>query len=153
MMNNANLTLEAQKEFWAEAVACSAFVEDLMIKAGRISPALFNWTHTSVTKWVNHLIQFGRIAVVHKHKKQAKINEKGFPAMMVGYALNHGAGTYRLYNPKTKRIIMSRNIKWMDFQSRRLEDEFNLFEPGIKSVESDVYKTDNEDEENGKTDK
>ena len=76
------------------------------------------------------------------------MDEKGFPAMMVGYALNHGVGTYRLYNPKTKRIIMSRNIKWMDFQSRKLEDEFNLFEPGIKSVESDVYKTDSEDEEN-----
>ena len=53
--------------------------------------------------------------------------------MMVGYAQNHGAGTYRLYNRKTKRIIMSRDVKWMDFKSKTLETEFELFEPGLKS--------------------
>ena len=133
MMSNANLTIDAQKEFWAEAVACSAFIEDLMIKAGRTAPALFLWTNTTVTKWLQHLIQFGRIGVVNKHGKQAKMTNKGFPAMMVGYAQNHGAGTYRLYNPKTKRIIMSRDVKWMDFKSKTLETEFELFEPGLKS--------------------
>ena len=147
MMNHANLTLESQKEFWAEAVACSAFIEDLMIKAGRTSPALYNWTNTTVTKWVKNLVQFGRIGVVKKKGKQAKMVDKGYPAMMVGYALNHGAGTYRLYNPKTKRIIMSRDVKWMDFKSKRIESEFQLFEPGIKSVSSDENESEGESED------
>ena len=64
------------------------------------------------------------------------MKDKGFSAMMVGYALNHGAGTYRLYNPKTKRIIMSRNVTWLDFKSKQLEEEFDLLEPGIRSLET-----------------
>ena len=50
MMNNTNLTLESQKEFLAEANACSAFIEDLMIKAGRIVPVLYTWTNSLITK-------------------------------------------------------------------------------------------------------
>ena len=73
--------------------------------------------------------------MVKKKGKQAKMTDKGFPAMMVGYALHHGVGTYRLYNPKTKRIIMSRDVQWMDFKSKRIETEFEIFEPGLESVE------------------
>ena len=139
MMINANLTGEAQKDFWAEAVACSAFIEDLVIKAGRDTPALASWTATSVSKWVKHLVQFGRLAVVNKREKvSAKMKEKGFPAMMVGYALNHGAGTYRLFNPKTNRIIVSRDVKWMDFKSKQLGAEFDIFEPGIEDKPATV---------------
>ena len=64
------------------------------------------------------------------------MKEKGYAAMMVGYALNHGPGTYRLYNPKTKRIIMSRDVQWMDFNPKKLEDDFELFKPGIESIKS-----------------
>ena len=47
MLINANLTGSAQKDFWAEAVACSAFIEDLIIKAGSTIPALSAWTNES----------------------------------------------------------------------------------------------------------
>ena len=53
MMSHANLTLQAQRDFWAEAVACSAFTEDLVIKAGRTIPALHAWTGENGTKWEN----------------------------------------------------------------------------------------------------
>ena len=76
------------------------------------------------------------------------MDERGFAAMMVGYATNHGAGTYRLFNPKTNRIIMSRDVSWMDFKSKQIEDEFKIFEPGIKSeVSSDIIQ-DYENDEN-----
>ena len=61
------------------------------------------------------------------------MKDKWFPAMTVGYALNHGAGTYRLYNPRTKRIIMSRDVTWMDFKSKQIESEFEPFEPSLTS--------------------
>ena len=38
------------------------------------------------------------------------MKEKGYAAMMVGYALNHGPGTYRLYNPKQQRLTPSQSI-------------------------------------------
>ena len=30
---------------------------------------------------------------------------------MVGYAYNHIRYTYKLYNPETKRVIMTRDVK------------------------------------------
>ena len=136
MMNQANLTLDAQKQFWAEAVSTSAFIEDLVIKAGRTSPALQNRTNKPVLKWMKNMVQFGRIGVVHKHGIKGKMKDKGYSAMMVDYAPNNGTGTFRLYNPKTKRIVTSRDVQWMEFKSKQLEAEFELFEPGLKS-ESD----------------
>ena len=136
-MVNAKLTIQSQNEFWAESVACANILEDLLIKIGRDKPALANWTNNNVNKWMKHLVQFGRIGVVNKKKKMSgKMNEKGFAAMMVGYAPNHGPGTYKLYNPKTNRIIYSRDVQWMDFKGKTLESEFDLFEPGIDSVKS-----------------
>ena len=54
--------------------------------------------------------------------------------MVVGCALNHGPCTYRLYNPKRNRIIISRDVKWMDFTHKQLESEFDLFSPGVESI-------------------
>ena len=135
MMVHANLTLESQRKFWAEAVACSNWIEDLTIKAGRTEPALLSWTHVSIHKWLKALIQFGRLGIVHKSKKLSnKMKDKGYPAMMVGYAHNHGPGTYKMYNPKTNRIVMSRDIKWMDFKPKQIESSFDFFEPGVESI-------------------
>ena len=135
MMVNSNLTVESQGKFWAEAVACSNYLEDLVIKAGRAEPALSIWTGNNIAKWIKRLVEFGRIGVVNKQEKlKGKMKEKGFPAMMVGYAMNHGPGTYRLFNPKTNRIIFSRDVAWMDYKAKVLTDEFEVFEPGIESV-------------------
>ena len=136
-MVNARLSVESQNNFWAESVSCANFVEDLIIKGGRDQPALASWTNDSVNKWIKRMIQFGRLGVVNKRSKlKGKMNEKGFSTMMVGYAPNHGPGTYKLYNPKTNRIIYSRDIEWIDYEGKRIEDDFDIFEPGIESDES-----------------
>ena len=129
MMVQANLTKSAQNKFWAEAVACSNFLENLTIKKGRNIPALEAWTGKSVRKWMKHLIQFGRVGVANdKGKKiKGKMDKRGFTIMMVGYAMNHGAGTYRVFNPKTNRIIFSRDVTWDDFKPKSLNDALDVY--------------------------
>ena len=119
----ANMTVQSQTKFWAEAVATSCFHENLTIKADRKVPALEAWTDKSASKWMNKLVEFGRVGVMNKKMKiHGKMQERGEPVMMVGYALNHGSGTYRVYNPKTNRIVLSRNVVWGEFKSKKLED-------------------------------
>ena len=48
----ANLSMESQEKFWAEAVSTANYLEDLIIKAGRDEPALSLWTQEKVHKWV-----------------------------------------------------------------------------------------------------
>ena len=96
-MVNARLSVESQNNFWAESVSCASFGEDLIIKGGRDQTALAVWTNDSVNKWIKRMIQFGRLGVVNKKNKlKGKMKEKGFSTMMVGYAPNHGPGTYKL---------------------------------------------------------
>ena len=35
---------------------------------------------------------------------------------MVGYIENHIRDTYKLYNPDTKRVTMTRDVKWEDLK-------------------------------------
>jgi hypothetical protein len=116
MMVHARLTKEMQSKLWAEAVNCSVFLENLILKANKDKPALEKWTGKSIRSHFNKLVQFGRVGYVAKKATlKAKMNEKGYPAIMVGYAANSSSGTYRLYNPSTKRVIHSRDVKWNEF--------------------------------------
>ena len=57
--------------------------------------------------------------------------EKGYPALMVGYAINHRPGVYKVYNPKTNRIVLTCDVTWTDFKPQQLESAFNMFKPRI----------------------
>ena len=49
--------------------------------------------------------------------------------MMVGYALDHAGDCYRMYNPITKGIHQSRDIKWLNrmyFKSVRFHNTEDL---------------------------
>ena len=35
---------------------------------------------------------------------------------MVGYADNHRRDTYKLYNHGTKRVVITRDVKWVDWE-------------------------------------
>ena len=84
MQVNANLNQNSQKLFWGEAVACSNFHEDLVIKSGRKIPALTAWTGIDSSRWIKYMVQFGRLGVVNKKSKlKGKMKDKGFVAMMV----------------------------------------------------------------------
>ena len=112
-MVHARLTKEMQAKLWAEAVNCGCFLENLMVKKSGMPPALEAWSGEKTNRWFNRLVQFGRVGYVAKKSKvKAKMNERGYTAIMVGYAPNSGSGTYRMYNPKTKRVIHTRDVTW-----------------------------------------
>ena len=43
----------------------------------------------------------------------SKIEDRGTTCMLVGYALNHDSGVYRLWNEATDRVIVSRDVTWL----------------------------------------
>jgi len=44
---------------------------------------------------------------------KAKLNPRGKKCLFVGYAKMHAAGTYRLFNPATRKIILSRDVTFI----------------------------------------
>ena len=43
----------------------------------------------------------------------AKLANQGTPCIWVGYTENHPTGTHRIFNPKTKRIILTRDVTFL----------------------------------------
>ena len=73
-------------------------------------------------------LEFGRIGYVTKrYKIQNQITDNIFTAVMVGYADNNMRYTYKLYNPKTKRVIMTRDVKWMDWKNTDPAETLKIF--------------------------
>ena len=46
---------------------------------------------------------------------------------MVGYSKNHTRDTYKLYNPETKRFIMSSYIKWAECKNKDPAETMKMF--------------------------
>ena len=57
--------------------------------------------------------------MVDRTKIKAKLRDRGIKCFWLGYTKNRSSDTYRLYNPKTRKIILSRDVI---FLNREKED-------------------------------
>ena len=60
---------------------------------------------------------FGEMAVIAIHegkKMRSKLDDSGKTCMLVGYADDHSRDVYRFLNIDTKRIIISRDVRWLN---------------------------------------
>ena len=65
---------------------------------------------------------------------------------MIGYEDNHMRDTYKLYNPDTKRTIMTRDVKWADWKIIDPVETFKIFRKASKEyqvpyIEEDIIPT------------
>ena len=107
---------------------------------------------------------FGEMAVVAIHegkKMRSKLDNRGKTCMFVGYAEDHAGDVFRFLNIHTKRIIMSRDVSWLNIiwkhyrmksiYARKqvklfLDEEERPIEEG-KSVEEDSEEDEEEETE------
>ena len=67
--------------------------------------------------------------VTVKSTKPRKLQDKSEPMIMEGYAKEYPTGTYRFWNPKTKRIIVSDSVQWSEFKRWQVNQEMKgIFE-------------------------
>ncbi|KAL6202242.1 hypothetical protein ACLB2K_025951 [Fragaria x ananassa] len=104
MLKTANLA----KEFWGAAVktACYLINRTPCVPLGLETPESV-WTSRSAS--YSHLKVFGCKAFAHVLKeKRSKLDDKAVPCIFLGYG-NEEMG-YRLWNPITKKLFISRDV-------------------------------------------
>ena len=91
-------------------------------------------TKTRIEHWCGEIPKFakalrtwgeaGVVKVVTVRTKK-KLGERGATCMMVGYCLQHDTGVYRMWDPNTNRIHVTRDIIWLQrmFFTETLSDE------------------------------
>jgi hypothetical protein len=112
---------------WAASVDMANVLENITATTKSAMSAHEQYTGES-SKLYPYLVEFGRIGIVALRQKfKSKWKEKGIKMIMVGYAADCSADTYRMYNLKTKHIIRSRNVKWLDWEVLDPKRDMSIF--------------------------
>ena len=115
MHNGGKFTTFLQSCLWAEATNTAMLLENNLITLNRtLSP--FQQFFGKRKKYVVTYVQkFGEMCIItyKNNTHQAKLANHGTPSIWVGYAKNHSAATYQIFNPKTKKIILTRDVTFL----------------------------------------
>lgn len=127
MLFDANL----DKGFWAEAVATAAYIINR-------SPSKVLEEQTPEEKWsgkkpnLAHMKIFGSKAMVHVPKqKRLKWDKKSEEMIFMGYCDNTKG--YRLYNPRNKQIITSRDVIFIE--NANIDNEKSVSMPHLAKIQ------------------
>jgi len=136
MMLDAKLTDESQGKLWAEAVYTMTRVHNGTVTAAHGKKSHDEVFYGTKPQLYNHMVEWGRLGYVKlQGGKRAKLTEKSTKCMCLGYAENHSGDTYRVYNLSTKRVMLTRDVKWMEWH-------------GIGSVTDSVEEVQSGEEQN-----
>ena len=113
--------------FWAEAVVCSAYLlnrsptTSLKMKVPQEA-----WSGTKLN--VAHLRTFRCIAYAHiPSELRKKLDDRSKKCIFTGYSETSKA--YRLYNPISKKLILSRDVKflenqlWNEYENQQMDSQ------------------------------
>ncbi|WOG95118.1 hypothetical protein DCAR_0314420 [Daucus carota subsp. sativus] len=109
------------RTFWAEAVLCAVYLLNRCpTKSVRNKTPNEAWSGSKPS--VGHLRIFGCIAYAHvPEQKRKKLDDKGDKCIFTGYDKRSKA--YRLYNPLTKKLIISRDVEFDESDYWRWSEE------------------------------
>ena len=73
------------------------------------------------------------IAISDGKKMKSKLDTRGRTGIFVGYADDHAGNIYRFINIQTKKIILSRDIQWLnsfwkEYMKRRDDSKKLIYE-------------------------
>ena len=116
MLNAAKFPEWLHNGLWAHCSETATQLDNLMVtKEGEQCPTL--QFYGELPKWATSLCTFGEIGIVanQRNKKiHGKLTDHGFPCIFVGYPEDHASDVYKMLNLATKKVIMSRNLIWLD---------------------------------------
>ena len=162
----AGIDSKGKGEFWCEVISTATKLDNIMVRPERAKPphTLF---YSKDAKYMKYMRTFGEMVVVAIHegnKMRSKLDNRGKTCMFVGYAEDHAGDVYRFLRLHTKRIIMSRDVRWLntiwkhyrmkssyarkqvelflDEIERSIEDEKSFEESSIEEEEEEETKGD-----------
>ena len=116
MLIKAGIESKYKGQFWCEVISTATNLDNIMVRPERTKPphTLF---YGEDAKYTRSLRTFGEMAVIAIHEgkeMRSKLNDRGKTCMFVGYADDHTTDVYRFLNIHTRRIILSRDVRWLN---------------------------------------
>jgi hypothetical protein len=148
MLQDANIPVTLRKRLMLEAVKAATLLDGLIpIVIDGISSTKFVLQFGKNPSFAKFLRTWGEAGTVtiKSRKFQPKEKGRGVTCLMVGYSPDHSAGTYRMFDPNTNGIHITRDVTWL---RRKFYQDNTLLEAGEGVVMSLEHNTDNNNNNN-----
>ena len=152
MLIAANIPENRRYLFAKEALMTATKLDDLTVVEykNEKKPRFEHWG-LERPRFTHKMVPWGWAGVVKLTGKfNGKLKDKGILMMFVGYPDNHAGDAYRMYNEKTKRIIVTRDVVWMEKMYFGKEGKIIKCDKEEEEEETEQYAldvSDSEDEE------
>ena len=125
MLKSAGLTGKQKYDLWTE---CANTATDLNNIVKLKSGIPYRSFHSQDTKFIQNLHVFGEEAVIKDiaHPIKGKLKDKGIKVIVVGHAKEHAGDVFRLFNPKTRKIVSSRDVIWLSKKDHKSHESRKL---------------------------
>ena len=116
MMIEAGFSQQDKRKFWCEVISTATKLDNIMVRKGRTKPpyTLFYNEEPKYKKYLRSFSEMAVIAISDGKTMRSKLDTRGKAGIFVGYADAHAGNVYRFINIQTKKIILSRDIQWLN---------------------------------------
>ena len=155
-MLTAGFRQQDKRKFWCEVISTATKLDNIMVRKDRTKPP-YSHFYNNEAKYMKFLRSFGEMAVIaitDGKKMRSKLDTRGRTGIFVGYADDHAGNVYRFINIQTKKIILRRDIQWLNSfwkeykkrkdDSRKLVDVFYSQEEDEQTQEESEVDEQNE---------
>ena len=115
MMKSAGIVGKLKYKIWAECVKTATDLDGILVDSPSQKSRLERLVGRR-PRFLSNLQSFGEVGIVWDSKNQkirAKLSDRGFPAIFVGFAESHAGDVYRMYNTKTGGITTTRDVRFI----------------------------------------
>ena len=153
MMLTAGFSQQDKRKFWCEVISTATKLDNIMVRKERTKPpyTLFYNDEPNYMKFVRSFGEMAVIAISDGKKMRSKLDTRGRTGIFVGYADDHAGNVYRFINIKTKKIILSRDIQWLNSfwkkYKKKMDDSKKLVDECYSHDEDDQTQEESEPEE------
>ena len=115
MLNAAGVPQHLRELLWAQCGQMATLLDKILVDDPKLKSPYELW-YDKIPSWLANLKVFGEIGIVHNHSTEikAKLENRGFPAMFIGYPLNHKNDCFQFMNLNKGSIMLSRNVVWLN---------------------------------------
>ena len=124
LMDGAGLSKHLRGNLWCETFKTATDLINISATPKRDELRCELW-NGKIPNYAKHLKRFGEIGVVKKGGLQSKLENKGIDCLFVGYADDHSGEVKRMMNLKTRKIFLTRDIKWLNMTYNKYKDKLN----------------------------
>ena len=114
MMNAARFTGGLRSNLWAECARTATNLDNIDCDNKEKIPRYKRFMGEDY-KGFQHIKKFGEVGIMTmREKMKAKIKNRGIPCLYLGHADSHGSDVARLLKLETKKVVRSRDIRWLN---------------------------------------